>query len=59
MDYYVTLKEKSYRVPKRIGFDQVRHFAIQNNIKLLKEESWHGGGITVLYEPSESKKQKQ
>lgn len=54
--YYVSSKDKTYKVPKRIGYDQIRHFAIKNYIRLLKEESWHGGGISVLYEPSENEK---
>lgn len=55
--YYITLKNKSLRIsPRQVTRDSIEQFAKKNGIRLICEESFHGGGIEILNDPDNRNK---
>ena len=47
-----THDKKKYKISDKLDIKNMTSFAIRNNLTLLQDEAYHGGGISSIHTPS-------
>lgn len=47
----VTVDNKEYNISYKLDLIKMKRFVMRNKLKFLKDEAYHGGGVSKIYSP--------